>query len=195
MRPEEAKREHYRKEAKRLGYRSRAAFKLLEINKSFHVFNDDMYVVDLGCSPGGWLQVVMQFTNSGKIIGVDTRDIKPLPGVEFIKSSIEDENLPNSILDILGRKADLILSDMAPNISGIWSLDHLRQLDLVYKALELADKVLRKNGKMVIKVFEGENINKLRADLNKRFKRVYLFKPKASRKASSEMYFICIGFL
>lgn len=193
MRPQEAKRDHYRKEARKLGYRSRAAFKLLEINNSYHIFNEDMYVVDLGCAPGGWLQVVLQFIENGKVIGIDARSIKPLPGVEFINASIEDSNLPSLILERFGKRADLILSDMAPNISGIWSLDHLRQIDLVYKALELADKILKKNGRMVCKVFEGEATNKLRADLAKRFK-VIPFKPKASRKASSEIYFICFGF-
>ncbi len=194
MRPEEAKRDHYRKEARRLGYRSRAAFKLLEINRSYHVFNEDMYVIDLGSSPGGWLQVVLQFIDRGKIIGIDTRAMKPLPGVEFINASIDDPDLSSLILEKFGRKADLILSDMAPNISGIWSLDHLKQIDLVYKALDLADKVLKRNGKMVCKVFEGEATNKLRLDLSKRFKKVILFKPRASRKASSEIYFICFGF-
>lgn len=194
MRPEEAKRDHYRKQARRLGYRSRAAFKLLEINKSYHVFNNDMYVIDLGCSPGGWLQVVSQFIDEGKIVGIDTRSIKPLSGVEFINASIDDPNLSSLIFEIFGRKADLILSDMAPNISGIWSLDHLKQIDLVYKALDLADKVLKKNGRMVCKVFEGEATNKLRADLSKRFKKVNIFKPKSSRKVSSEIYFICFGF-
>jgi 23S rRNA (uridine2552-2'-O)-methyltransferase len=194
MRPEEAKRDHYRKQARRLGYRSRAAFKLLEINRSYHVFNDDMYIIDLGCSPGGWLQVALQFIDKGKMIGIDTRSIKPLPGVEFINASIDDPDLSSLILERFGRRADLILSDMAPNISGIWSLDHLKQIDLVYKALDLADKVLKKNGSMVCKVFEGEATNQLRADLNKRFKKVSVFKPKASRKASSEIYFICFDF-
>ena len=194
MRLHEARRDHYRKEARRLGYRSRAAFKLLEINKSYHVFKSDMYVVDLGSAPGGWLQVALQFVDKGKIVGVDNRNIKPLPGVEFINASVEDKDLADKILALLGRKADIILSDMAPNVSGIWSLDHIKQIDLVYNALSLADKVLRRNGSMIVKAFEGEYFNKLRKDLEARFKKVYLFKPSASRKASSEMYLICFGF-
>lgn len=193
MRPTEAKKEYYRREAKRVGYRSRAAFKLLEINNVFRIFKEGMYVVDLGCSPGGWSQVALQFIGKGKIIGVDIEDIKPLP-IEFINTSIEDPSLSDRILNILGRKVDLILSDMAPNVSGIWSLDHIRQVDLVYKAVDLAEKILRKDGNMVVKVFEGEMFNQLREDLTKRFKDVIIFKPKASRKESSELYLICKGF-
>ncbi|MEM2855719.1 MAG: RlmE family RNA methyltransferase [Candidatus Nitrosocaldaceae archaeon] len=193
MRPTEAKKEYYRREAKRVGYRSRAAFKLLEINNVFHIFNEGMYVVDLGCSPGGWSQVALQFIGKGKIVGIDIEDIKPLP-IEFINASIEDPSLSERILNILGRKVDLILSDMAPNVSGIWSLDHIRQVDLVYKAVDLAEKILRRSGNMVVKVFEGEMFNQLREDLSKRFKDVIIFKPKASRKESSELYLICKGF-
>lgn len=193
MRPEEARREYYRKEAKRIGYRSRAAFKLLEIHRSFHIFREGIYVVDLGCAPGGWSQVALQFVGNGRVIGVDKEEIKPLP-IEFIHSSVDDPSLASKILCMLDRKVDLILSDMAPNISGIWSLDHIRQIDLVYKAVDLAKHILVDNGNLVVKVFEGEMLNQLKSDLARMFRRVVIFKPRSSRKESSELYLICMGF-
>ncbi len=193
MRPEEAKRDYYRRASKQLGYRSRAAFKLIDINRSFNIFKDSKYIIDVGSSPGGWSQVVLQFIPNAKIICIDIRNMKPLPQVVFINTSIEDESLPDKILSIFNTKADLILSDLSPNISGIWSLDHIKQIDLVYKVLRLAESVLKKNGKMVIKVFEGEMLNTLKNDLNNVFKEVHLFKPKASRKGSSEIYMICLS--
>ncbi len=192
MRVEESKRDYYRRASKRLGYRSRASFKLIEINRSFNIFKDSKYIIDIGSSPGGWSQVVLQFIPHAKVVCIDIRNMKPLPQVVFINTSVDDESLPKRILEIFNNKADLILSDISPNISGIWSLDHIRQIDLVYEVLKLAKDVLKKDGSMVIKVFYGEMLNNLKNDLNDIFKEVHLFKPRATRKSSSEIYMICL---
>lgn len=195
MRLQEAKRDYYRKAARKKGFRSRAAYKLLEIKNSYHVIKRGMYVVDLGSAPGSWLQVASSIVGpKGRVLGVDLRPIEPLPNVEFIRSDVEDDLLPDRILHTMGRRADLLLSDIAPNISGIWQLDHARQISLTQRAVSIAERILAKNGSAVLKAFEGEMLSQLRDELKRRFETVRLSKPKSSRKASSEIYFVCLGF-
>ena len=195
MRLQEAKRDYYRRSAKKQGFRSRAAYKLLEVNNSYHVILKNMYVVDLGCAPGGWLQVSARAVRpNGKVLGIDLRPVDPLPNVEVIRGTVDDDFLSEKILDSLGRKASVLLSDLAPNVSGIWQLDHARQISLTQNAVSIAEKILVRNGSVVLKAFEGEMFNELRDELKRKFSRVHLYKPRSSRKESSEIYLVCLGY-
>lgn len=195
MRLQEAKRDLYRKLARKRGYRSRAAFKLMEINRSYHILSRGMYVVDVGSAPGGWLQVARKFVGGkGKVLGIDKRAIEPIASVDTLETDISEPSLSETILENMGRKVDVFLSDLAPNIIGVWQLDHAKQIDMTESGVSVAEKVLRKGGNAVFKVFEGSMLNELRDDLKKKFDIVRLYKPSASKKASSEMYLVCLGY-
>ena len=197
MRIEEARRDHYRRLAKKEGYRSRAAYKLIEIDEKFGVLKKGYVVIDFGAAPGGWLQVASKRVGpSGLVIGVDLKEIKPLSeNVKLLKSDVMDEGISSLLLSMMPRKADLILSDLSPKISGIWSVDHLRQIELCERVLELSQTLLRKNGSMVMKLFEGEQARDFVGRVRRAFRTVRLFKPKASRKESSEIYLVSLGFV
>ena len=197
MRIEEARRDHYRRLAKKEGYRSRAAYKLIEIDEKFGVLKKGYVVIDFGAAPGGWLQVASKRVGpSGLVIGVDLKEIKPLSeNVRLLKSDVMDEGISSLLLSMMPRKADLILSDLSPKISGIWSVDHLRQIELCERVLELSQTLLRKNGSMVMKLFEGEQLRDFVGRVRRAFRTVRLFKPKASRKESSEIYLVSLGFV
>jgi len=195
MRLQEAKRDYYRRTAKKEGFRSRAAYKLLEINNSYHIILRGMYVVDLGCAPGGWLQVAGKAVGpNGRVLGVDIRPVDPLPNVQFVQGNLDDNFLAEKILDVMGRKVNVLLSDVAPNVSGVWQLDHARQISLTQRAVSIAEMILVRNGSVVLKAFEGEMFNELRDELKKKFNSVHLYKPRSSRKTSSEMYLVCLGY-
>ncbi|MGH9921786.1 MAG: RlmE family RNA methyltransferase [Nitrososphaerales archaeon] len=195
MRLQEAKRDYYRRTAKKEGFRSRAAYKLLEINNSYHIIMKGMYVVDLGCAPGGWLQVASKVVGqNGKVLGIDLRQVDPLPNVVFIQGAVDDNFLAEKILNTMGRKVNVLLSDVAPNVSGVWQLDHARQISLTQNAVSIAVHILVKNGSAVLKAFEGDMFNELRDELKRKFSRVHLYKPRSSRKESSEMYLVCLGY-
>ncbi|MEE8132245.1 MAG: RlmE family RNA methyltransferase [Nitrososphaerales archaeon] len=195
MRLQEAKRDLYRRLAKERGYRSRAAFKLMEINHSYHIIRRGMYVVDIGCAPGGWLQVARKFLGGyGKVLGIDTLPVKPLPNVQVIEGDVSDTSLAEKILVIMGRKVNLVLSDVATNIIGVWELDHARQIAVTENAVSLMDRILVKYGNAVFKAFEGSLLNELRDNLKVKFGNVRLYKPNASKKASSEIYLVCLGY-
>lgn len=195
MRLQEARRDYYRKLAKERGFRSRAAYKLLEIKNSYHLIQRGMYVADLGCAPGGWLQVASTLVgNNGKVLGVDIRHVDPLPRVQIIQGDVSDDSLAEKIMDAMERKVNVLLSDLAPNISGVWQLDHARQISLTQSAVSIAEKILVNNGNAVLKAFEGEMLNELRSELKTKFKKLHIYKPKSSRKASSEIYLICLGY-
>lgn len=195
MRLQEARRDYYRKLAKERGFRSRAAYKLLEIKNSYHLIQSGMYVADLGCAPGGWLQVASRLVgNNGKVLGVDIRHVDPLPRVQIIQGDVSDDSLAEKIMDAMERKVNVLLSDLAPNISGVWQLDHARQISLTQSAVSIAEKILVNNGNAVLKAFEGEMLNELRSELKTKFKKLHIYKPKSSRKASSEIYLICLGY-
>jgi len=195
MRLQEAKRDLYRRLAKERGYRSRAAFKLMEINHSYHIIRRGMYVVDIGCAPGGWLQVARKFLGGyGKVLGIDTLPVKPLPNVQVIEGDVSDTSLAEKILVIMGRKVNVVLSDVATNIIGVWELDHARQIAVTENAVSVMDRILVKYGNAVFKAFEGSLLNELRDNLKVKFGNVRLYKPKASKKASSEIYLVCLGY-
>lgn len=193
----DSKRDQFRKLARDHGYRSRSAFKLLQLNKSYRIFNKGYCVVDIGCAPGGWIQVALAaIGDKGKVIGVDLKKVEPIDNAFLIQGSIEDENIIDSILKITNlSNVDVVLSDLSPNVSGNWDLDHARQIDLTKTALILSRKLIKKGGKIVLKVFQGDMLNDLIAELRKEFKKVIITKPTASRQVSSELYLICIGYI
>jgi 23S rRNA (uridine2552-2'-O)-methyltransferase len=167
----------------------------LQLNDSYHFLRKGSRVADLGCAPGGWLQVATKIVgDSGRVIGIDIKPVDPVPGAIVIQGSIEDPGMMDKIAGMLGGKADVVLSDIAPNVSGVWDVDHARQISLTSAALLFARNVLRAGGGAVFKVFEGEMLNELRAELKKSFGRVLLSKPTASRQESSELYVVCLEF-
>jgi 23S rRNA (uridine2552-2'-O)-methyltransferase len=195
MRLADARRDQYRRLAKDQGYRARSAYKLLQMNRSYNIIKKGDKVVDLGCAPGGWLQVAMkEVGSSGKVIGVDLKPVTPVAGATILQGSIENPNILSKIAEILGCKADVILSDMAPNVSGVWDIDHARQISLSTIALGFARRVLRVGGSSVFKIFEGEMLKEFKSELRKSFGKVLLSKPSASRQESSELYIVCLDF-
>jgi len=192
---QERRHEHYYKLAKKLNYRSRASFKLIQIDERFGIFKEGDSVVDLGACPGGWLQVARDRAEpGGKVVGVDLRYIHPLEGVETIIGDITEDKTMLEILNSFNGKVDIVLSDMAPNIGGHYSTDHARSIELCGFALGVCDRILKKNGKMVMKVFMGDLFDLLLDDLNKRFTSVKVHSPEATRATSSEVYVIAKGF-
>ena len=168
---------------------------MLQINRSYNIIKKGDKVVDLGCAPGGWLQVAMkEVRSSGKVIGVDLKQVTPVAGATILQGSIEDPNVLSKIAEILGCKADVVLSDMAPNVSGVWDIDHARQISLSTIALGFVQQVLRVGGSSVFKVFEGDMLKEFKSELRKSFGKVLLSKPSASRQESSELYIICLDF-
>jgi len=185
---------YYRK-AKSEGYRSRAAFKLKQIIEKFKVIKEGDVVVDLGAAPGGWLQIAREKVGEkGFVLGVDIAEIRKLPwrNVKTIKFDITDPNIVKEIQKILPRRADVLLSDLSPKVTGIWELDHARQIFLSEKALEIALKILKEGGNVVIKVFQGGMMQEFMEKMKVNFRKTRLFKPPASRKSSAEIY--AIGF-
>jgi len=196
MRLADARKDQYRRLAKDQGYRARSAFKLLQLNDSYHILKRGSKVVDLGCAPGGWLQVAAKEVGpTGKVIGIDLKSVEPVAGAAVLQGNIEEPSTLKEIADILGGiKADLVLSDLAPNVSGVWDIDHARQISLSTIAFDLARQTLRIGGNAVFKVFEGEMLNEFRVQLRNSFARVLLSKPSASRQQSSELYMVCLDF-
>jgi 23S rRNA (uridine2552-2'-O)-methyltransferase len=192
----DAQRDFYRKMAKQEGYRSRSAYKLIQLNNSYHFLKFNDIVIDVGCAPGGWLQVTRKEIGvGGKVIGIDLKEVFPIKDVITLRGDIEDQILVDQLCKILKSKADVLLSDLAPNVSGIWDIDQFRQISLTKSAFHVAKKVLRKGGKCVFKVFEGNCLKELKDELKLYFDKIYLSKPNASRHVSSELYIICFNFL
>ena len=196
MRLEDAKKDHYRKLAKEQGYRSRSAFKLIELNQKYNLIKSNDNILDFGAAPGGWLQVASKLVMpKGKVIGVDLLPIKPInQNVTIFQGDIRDEKVVNNILNKVGRKVDVILSDIAPNISGIWKIDHNNQIDLTRLIINRFPELLEKNGGCLLKAFDGPMLKPLENELRKNFTNVKLIKPKVSRNASSELYIACRNF-
>lgn len=192
---EERHNEYYYKLAKKMDYRSRASFKLMQIDDRFNIFRDGDRVVDLGAAPGGWLQVAKERVGEeGFVIGVDLRPIQPMEGVPTIIGDITDDVTMKKLLDMFQGEADVIISDMAPNICGHYSTDHARSIDLCMYAVNVCDRILKKHGKMVMKVFYGDMFHELLDELESRFASVKVHSPDASRPTSSEVYVISKGF-
>jgi 23S rRNA (uridine2552-2'-O)-methyltransferase len=188
----DAKRDQYRRLAKENSYRSRAVYKLLQINKSYHILKSGMKIVDIGAAPGGWLQFASKITgDDGLVVGIDLKDIEPIPNVITVKGNVEDDETSTLILEFLGGKADLVLSDLAPNVSGLWEIDHLKQIELTRKAMTITRRILKQEGNALYKVFQGEATSEFISDTRKIFSKVIITKPDASRKQSSEIYLLC----
>ena len=184
----------YVKRAKAEGYRSRAAYKLLELDERFGFLNGVTRVVDLGIAPGGWTQVVRKQAPKAKVVGIDLLPADPIDGAVILHMDFMDEAAPDRLKEALGGPADLVLSDMAANTVGHPQTDHLRTMALVEAALEFAVEVLRPGGAFVAKVLAGGADSALVAELKRRFAAVKHAKPPASRKGSSEWYVVAQGF-
>jgi len=189
----------YVEEAKRRGYRSRAAFKLSEIDDKYHLLRPGMRVVDLGAAPGGWSQVAAQrikvMTGKGTVIAVDVVEMEPISGVTALKLDLTDPDAADRIEEALnGKKADLVMSDMHAPATGHKPTDHLRIMGLVEAALDVAEDVLAPGGTFLAKVLQGGAGKELMARLNSSFAKVRHVKPKASRAESAEMYVLATGF-
>lgn len=195
MRLADARKDHYRRLAKDQGYRSRAAYKLKQINDSYRILKRGSRIVDIGCAPGGWVQVATELAGQDRVVGIDLKPVEPVSGATILQGSIDDPVAVAKIIETLGgEKADIILSDLAPNVSGIWEIDHAKQIDLTRSALALAKKVLRSGGSAVFKVFEGEFLSELKKEMASSFAKVLISKPTASRQESSELYLVCLNF-
>ncbi len=184
----------YVKRAKAEGYRSRAAYKLLELDEKFGLLKGVKAVVDLGIAPGGWSQVVRKKAPAAQVAGIDFLPTDPIPGVEILQLDFTAEGAEEQLKEALGGPADLVLSDMAANTVGHPQTDHLRTMALVELGLEFAKDVLRPGGAYVAKVLAGGTDNQLLAELKQHFATVKHAKPPASRKDSSEWYVIAQGF-
>jgi 23S rRNA (uridine2552-2'-O)-methyltransferase len=184
----------YVRRAKAENYRSRAAYKLIELDERFGFLKGVKTVVDLGIAPGGWSQVVRRKASQAKIVGIDLLPTDPIEGVEILQMDFMDEDAPARLKEALGGPADLVLSDMAANTVGHPQTDHLRTMGLVEAGAAFAAEVLRPGGAYVAKVLAGGTDNALLAELKRHFTTVKHAKPPASRKDSSEWYVIAQGF-
>lgn len=186
----------YWRRAKRQGYRSRAAFKLQQISERYGIVREGDVVVDLGCAPGGWTQAALQIVGSeGLVVGVDLDRVAALPPARFVRGDMTAPATLEAIRKELGgKRVDVVVSDMSPNISGVYSVDQARSLMLAKKALETARVLLRPGGRFVAKAFEGEDFGWLLKQIEASFGFVKVYSPPASRKASSEVYIVAKGF-
>ena len=186
----------YVQRAKAEGYRSRAAYKLLELDEKDRLLVPGQLLVDLGAAPGSWSQVaVAKLGSKGRVVAVDLLPMEPLPGVHFVQGDFrEQEVLDALLLAMRGRKADLVISDLAPNISGIGVSDQARSMHLAELALEFARQCLKHGGSLLVKVFQGAGFTEFLAGMRKSFVKVGSRKPEASRGRSSEMYLLGKGF-
>ncbi|MFO8109014.1 MAG: RlmE family RNA methyltransferase [Thermoplasmata archaeon] len=188
------KKDGFYRRAKREGYRSRAVYKLKQIDDKFSIFKPDFTVLDLGAAPGGWSQYAVEVVGDGNVMAVDIVGMRDIEGVEQYRADVTKEREVRRIILIAG-EVDVIISDMAPNISGNYSLDQARSVYLARSALQVCHWALKENGSFVVKVFQGEDFEDLLKDVKKHFKFVKCHSPKASRNTSSEMYIIGKGYL
>jgi len=178
--------------AKRKGYRSRASFKLLQMNKTFKLIKEGDKVLDLGASPGGWSQVAVEL-GASLVVAVDINPMKPIEGVEFIRGDITKSETIEKIREI-SDEFDVVMSDASPKISGIWTIDHLRSVDLALASFRIAKELLKPGGNFIVKIFQGEEIQNVFNEFKKYFRFKKFHSPKASRKKSAEIYFVGKGF-
>jgi 23S rRNA (uridine2552-2'-O)-methyltransferase len=188
---QERKKDYYYKKAKEEKYRSRAAYKLFQAIEKYHFMKRGDVAVDLGAAPGGWTQAARKIVGSkGFVLGVDLKPIKPFPqsNVRTIIGDINERETLEQILSMLPRNADVVISDASPNISGIWEVDHARQIDLAQQALKIALETLRPSGNFFVKVFEGDLLVDFINKVKRHFEVVRIIKPMASRAKSSEIF-------
>jgi len=184
-------RDQFFKKAKVLGYRSRAAFKLLELNKKFNIIKKNSNLLDIGSSPGGWSQVASKIINNGKILAVDLIAMEKLDKVIFIKNDFLDIETQNKIMNVFEKKIDVIISDMAENTTGNKSVDSIRTNSLCSTVINFSLTTLNKKGTLICKLFMGEDFLEIKNLAKNNFKKVDFFKPESSRSESKETYIIC----
>ena len=184
-------RDQFFKKSKTLGYRSRASFKLIELNQKFKFIKKNSFLLDLGSAPGGWAQVANRIISSGKIMAIDIKDMESIKNVQFIKSDILEENTKNKVIKYFKGKIDIIISDMAADTTGNKSLDSIRTNQLCAEAIDFSKKTLKPEGVLVSKVFMGEDFIEVKKLAKSIFKNVNFFKPESSRKESKETYLHC----
>jgi len=184
--------DYYVKRAQQDGYRSRSSYKLLEIQKKDRLVKPGMVVVDLGAAPGGWSQIAARIINgTGRVVALDILPMNPLPDVEFIQGDFREQNVYEQLIQQLGEQAvDLVISDMAPNISGMKAIDQPRAMYLSELALDFSRNVLVANGNLLLKAFQGEGMDELMRELRSSFQKVVTRKPAASRSRSREVYLV-----
>ncbi len=194
----ERKNEYYYKKAKEENYRSRATYKLVQTNEKYGFIKLRDVVVDLGAAPGGWIQAARKMTGKhGFVLGIDLKPIEPFPQ-EYIRTIVGDLTEPgmaDQIVSFLPRKPDVVISDAAPNITGVWEVDHARQIDLATMALNIALDILRPGGSFFVKLFQGDLMDEFIQTVKGHFTEVKFVKPQASRAKSSEMYLLALGLI
>ena len=184
-------RDQFFKKSKTLGYRSRASFKLIELNQKFKFINKDSNLLDLGSAPGGWAQVASNIIKNGKLLAIDMKDMEPVRNVKFIKSNIFDESTKNKIIKYFDDKLDVIISDMAADTTGSKSLDSIRTNQLCIDSINFSKIILKPKGVFISKVFMGDDFIEVKKLAKSVFKNVNFYKPESSRKESKETYLHC----
>ncbi|MBI4411005.1 MAG: RlmE family RNA methyltransferase [Deltaproteobacteria bacterium] len=209
--PQYDRKDKFYQKAKKEGYPARSAYKLIEMDQRFGIFKPGSRIVDLGCAPGGWLKVAEENLVGAapcgrpgqphgvaptNIIGIDLLPLQytPAPSTIFIQGNFLDPANQQKIIETLNGKADWILSDMSPNISGIKFKDLQASMELCQSALEFAKEILRKGGGLIVKIFPGPEMGSFRKKLREAFERITTVEPEATRKTSTEIYLVCIGF-
>ena len=184
------------KKSREDGYRSRASYKLIELDNKDRLFRPGQTVVDLGAAPGGWSQVAVERVgDNGTVVASDILEMSPIAGVAFVQGDFTEQSVLDELLDLLGdRRADVVISDMAPNMSGMAAVDIPNAMGLVELALDMAQQVLKPGGVFVAKVFQGEGFDALLTEMRKSFGTVVSRKPDSSRARSREIYQVCKGF-
>lgn len=190
---QDRKKDYYYKKAKEEKYRSRAAYKLFQAVEKYHFIKNGNCIVDLGAAPGGWVQAAKKLVGTkGFVLGVDLKPVAPFPyrNIVTVIGDISKPETLQQILKFLPRKADAVISDVSPNISGIWEVDHASQIDLAQYALEIALKTLKPSGAFFVKIFQGDLLNNFIEKVKKHFEVMRIMKPKASRAKSSELFIL-----
>ena len=186
-------RDQYFKQAKIEGYRSRAAFKLIEINSKFNILKKNTSLLDLGSCPGGWSQVASKIILNGKIVSVDMKEMKPIRNVKFVKKDFLQEESQNFISSYFDKKIDVIISDMAADTTGNKDLDSIRTNSICLEVLNFSSKILNSKGSLVSKIFMGQDFELVKKEAKKKFNKVNFYKPDSSRAYSKETYLHCQG--
>jgi len=184
-------RDQFFKKSKTLGYRSRASFKLIEINKKFKFLNQSTNLLDLGSSPGGWTQVANQIIKTGKILSIDIKEMETIENIKFLKRDIFKKNTKTEVLKYFNSNIDVVLSDMAADTTGNKSLDSIRTNQLCAEVISFSKEILKPKGVLVSKLFMGEDFIEVKNLAKSVFKKVNFFKPESSRKESKETYLHC----
>jgi len=193
---QDRKRDYYYQKAKKEKYRSRASYKLFQAIQKYHFIEFGDVVVDIGAAPGGWIQAARKTAGKrGFVLGVDLKHIEPFPQdyIRTIICDIMEQDAGQQISQMLPRRADAVISDASPNISGIWEVDHARQIDLAQHALQIALETLRPGGNFFVKVFQGDMLDQYTHEVKQHFETVLVIKPKASRAKSAEMFILGRG--